>query len=282
MSDKQAASKQLRVANVAMLVDRDPVVNRNRMADMVETIMQDDPRVELVFFGEMILGWYQPWSDPAYHRHISEPRFGKTMQLLAASARKHHIYICFGISEIREGELFNSQILLNPQGEIQAVHQKCNLKGAELEANYQPGHRMATITNIKGAKTGIVICSDTASFRTMWKLIKSRLDLILVSLADDDEDDFVTKFQGRLFDAWVVTANRYGEEGKKHWPGLIVVTDPYGEIRCARQAKEQYSINELLFIDRRRILRGLLRNVWVKMRLMVHVFRNLKRALSYL
>ena len=108
------------------------------------------------------------------------------------------------MSECNGDELFNAQILLNSRGEIQTVHRKKNLKEAEKEANYQPGSEMVTITDIKGIKTGIVICSDTASFRTMWELVKARLDLIIVSLADDDEDDFVTKFQARLFDAWVV------------------------------------------------------------------------------
>jgi predicted amidohydrolase len=244
--------------------------------------MKMDPDVELVIFGEMILGWYNPGGLPEYHRRVAEPTDGKTTQELALIAQKHKIYVCFGISEFDGETLYNSQILLNPQGEIQAVHRKRNLQDGEKKASYQPGSVMVTMTDIKGVKTGIVICSDTASFHTMWELVKNRLDLIIVSLADDDKDDFVTKFQARLFDAWVVTANRYGKEDKKFWPGLIVVTDPLGEIRSARQGQEQYFVSELRFGDTQSWPKGVMRNAWVKLRLIVHVFRNWKRAKSYL
>ncbi|MBN1310317.1 MAG: carbon-nitrogen hydrolase family protein [Anaerolineae bacterium] len=274
--------KRLKVANVAMSCDRDPGVNRTRMVNIVNTIMQENPEVDLVVFGEMIVGWYVPGSSLEYQHQISEQTTGETSQMLAPVAKKHNIHICFGMSEFDGEMFFNTQILLNPQGEIRAVHRKRNLKEHERQAGYQPGSKMMTITDIKGVKTGIVICSDTASFHTMWELIKSRLDLIIVSLTDDDKDDFVTKFQARLFDAWVVTANRYGKEDEMYWPGLIVVTDPLGEIQSAKQGREQYSVNEMHFAERRLSLRSFARNVWVKLRLIVHVLRNLKRALSYI
>jgi predicted amidohydrolase len=279
LRDEQNTNRELKVANVAMGCDRDADVNRARLVNTIDAIMQKDPAVELVIFGEMILGWYKP-SHPEYHREISELALGKTTQLLAASAQKYNIYICFGLSESDNGALYNTQILLNPQGEIQAAHRKRNLKEAEKKANYQPGSKKVTITEIKGIKTGIVICSDTASFRTMWELVKSRLDLIIISLTDDDEDDFVTKFQGRLFDAWVVTANRFGKEDNKYWPGLIVVTDPLGEIQCAKQGQEQFAIHELYFEDRGHLMRNIARNVWVKTRLVAHILRHPRRALA--
>lgn len=279
--DEHRASNRLKVANVAMRCDRDPEVNREKMIDTIDNIMENDSEVELVIFGEMTLGWYQPGSFPEYHLQISEPTYGETTRALASLAKQHNIYVCYGISELEGGILSNAQILLNPQGEIQAVHRKRNLQEDEVEANYQPGPEMVTITDVKGFKTGIVICSDTASFRIMWELIKSRLDVIIISLTDDIEDDFVIKFQGRLFDAWVITANRYGKENKKYWPGLIVVTDPLGDIRSEKAGREQFSINELYRSGQRRILRDLMRNVWVKLRLGIHILRNLKRALTY-
>lgn len=261
---------------------RDPVVNRTKIVNTIDTIVQMDPAVELVIFGEMILGWYKPKRFPEYHRQISEPISGKTTQALALTAKKLKIYICYGMSELDGNVLYNAQVLLNPQGEIQAVHRKRNLQDDEKKADYRPGLEMVTITDIKGIKTGIVVCSDTASFHTMWELVKSRLDLIIISLADKHEDDFVTKFQARLFDAWVITANRYGKEDNEYWPGLIVVTDPLGEIRNAKQGQEQYSINEVRFGDTRSLLKDVLRNVWVKSRLIVHILRNPKKAIAHL
>jgi predicted amidohydrolase len=280
--NEQKATKSIKVVNVAMSCERDKNLNRERIRNTIEAIMRDDPDAEMVIFGEMILGWYKPGSKPEYHHQISESISGPTTKMLATLAKKHNVFICYGISACRGEELSNAQILLTPKGEIQAVHRKKVLQEGEIQAKYRAGSEMVTITDIKGVKTGMVICSDTASFRTMWELIKLRLDLIIISLADPMEDDFVTKFQARLFDTWVVTANRFGKEEKQYWPGQIVVTDPMGEIRDFSQDREQYLINRLNIVDKGQVFRDMIRNIWVKMRLVAHVVRNLKRALSYI
>jgi predicted amidohydrolase len=280
--DEQAAARRLTIASVAMTCDRLPEVNRTRMAGMVDAIADAHPGVQLVFFGEMILGWYNPGGSPQYHQRIAESIPGETTRALAALALKHEIFVCFGLSELDGDVLHNSQVLLNPRGEIQAVHRKRNLKPGERQANYQPGPRAVTITDIHGVRTGLVICSDTASPRIMWALMKSRLDLILLSLADDDRDDFASRFQARMYDAWLVTANRRGQEGKELWPGLIVLSDPLGEVRIAEQGREQYLIHQLGFADTPSWLKRALRIAWVRTPVIVHVLRNWKRARSYL
>lgn len=276
------AEKHLTVASTAMACDRDAGSNRAKMAAAVEAIAQEHPDVELVIFGEMILGWYTPGVSPDYDRQISESIPGKTTEILADLARKYRIYVCFGISELDDGTLYNSQVLLNPEGEIQAVHRKRHLKLGELKASYQPGSAMMTTTNIKGIKTGIVICSDTASPQTMWALMRGRFDLIIHSLADDDKDDFVTKFQARLYDAWFVTANRFGKEDRQFWPGLITVTDPLGQIRDTKQGQEQVLVYELRFANQGSWFNRVIRAIWVKVPILFHVLRNWKQAKSYL
>lgn len=278
----EGATKALTVATVAMRCDRNPDRNRANMATTIDSVMQAHPDVNLVIFGEMVLGHYDPGKDPLYHQAISEPIPGSTTQALAEKARQHKIHICFGVSEQDEETIHNSQVLLNPQGEIQTVHRKRNLKPGEIAADYQPGPRLVTATDIRGIKMGIVICSDTASPHTMWELVRGRYELIIHSLADDDQDDFVTLFQARLYDAWFVTANRFGEEVGQFWPGLITVTDPLGRIRGRSLGQEQVLVHELQFADRSSGLRRIVRGLWVKAPLILHVLRNLKQARTYL
>jgi predicted amidohydrolase len=140
-----------------------------------------------------------------------------------------------------------------------------------------------TVTDIKGVKTAIVICSDAASPRVMWELIKRRPDLIILSLADDADDDrFMAKFNARMYDSWIVTANRCGEENGCLWNGHIVISDPCGELRATGQDQEQYMAYELRFADEQPWLKRAIRNVWVKTPLVFHILRNWKRAKSYL
>ena len=276
------ATKHLKVASTAMACARDAGTNRIKMEAIIDTIMQEHPDVDLVIFGEMILGWYVPGASPERDRQNSESIPGKTTEVAADLARKHEIYICFGLSELDGDKLHNAQVLLNPQGEIQAIHRKKNLKPAETAANYHPGQGLVTSTDIKGVKTGIVICADTASPQTMWALIRGRFDLIIHSLADDDKDDFVTKFQARMYDAWFVTANRFGQEGDQFWPGLTTVTDPLGQIRDAKQGQEQALVYELCFANQGSWLKRAIRAIWVKIPIILHVLRNWKQAKSYL
>jgi (R)-amidase len=158
LHNEQAATRHLTAVSVAMACDRDPDKNRIKIANTLDTITQAHPSVDLVVFGEMILGWYNPGHVPEYHCRISKPISRETLQAFASPATQHRIHLCFGMSEINYGTLHNTQVLLNPQGELQAVHRKWNLKPGEKKANYQPGPVPVTITDIKGVKTAIVIC----------------------------------------------------------------------------------------------------------------------------
>jgi predicted amidohydrolase len=279
--DEERAEKRIKAAITAMRCDRDVDNNRTRMVTTINTIMQDDPEVELVVFGEMILGWYIPGSDPEYHQKISESIPGATTQTLSTLALKYNIYICFGLSEVDGKAIHNSQVLINPQGEIQAVHRKVNLKQGEKDANYQPGQLMVTETEIKGVKTAIVICSDTANLDTIWELMCSKFELIIHSLADDDQDDFVTRLQARIYDSWVVTANRFGKEVDNFWPGLITVTDPLGGIRDTSIGKEQTLVYVLNFAPSGSMLKRVIRNIWVKTTAFFLLLKNWKQARTY-
>lgn len=281
--NEQTTTKRLKVASVTISCDRDPDTNRTKITNMVDTITQIHPDVDLVIFGEMIIGRYNPGGMSEYHYHIAEPIPGETTRTLSKLSKEHEIHLSFGMSEINDGTLHNAQVLLNPQGEIQAVHRKWNLKPNEKKANYRPGPVPVTITDIKGVKTGIVICSDVASPRVMWELMKSRLDLIILSLADDSDDNFfMGRFNARMYDAWIITANRYGDESGCFWNGHMIISDPCGELRAIRQDQEQYLIYELGFADKHPWLKRALRNMLVKTPLVYHVLKNWKRVKLYL
>ncbi|HEY45884.1 MAG TPA: carbon-nitrogen hydrolase family protein [Anaerolineae bacterium] len=281
--NEQAAIKRLKVASVAMSCDRDPDANHAKIADTLSSITQTHPDIKLVIFGEMILGWYNPGGMPEYHRRISQPISNDTLQPFSALAVQHAIHLCFGMSEIDGKSLYNTQVLLNPEGQVQAIHRKWNLKSGEKNANYQPGPVPVTITDIKGIKTGIVICSDAASPHAMWKLMKSRLDLIILSLADDiDKGLFIAKFNARMYDAWVVTANRYGDENGSFWNGHMVISDPVGRLRATGQDQEQYLVYEVKCSADSSWPKRVIRNVYVKAPLFFHVLRNWKMIREYL
>jgi predicted amidohydrolase len=231
----------LRVATTALECDHDPRVNREKMERVVQAIKTAHPSVELILFGEAITSWYRPYCDE-YHRAVAEPVPGETTRAMAALARKHQLYLSFGLSESSDGSLFSSQVLINPAGEIQAVHRKMG-SAPDL---FEPGPTPVTFTEVNGLRTGIVICSDIASASTMWKLATQELDLILLSLADDCRAGlFAARFNARMHHAWVVTANRSGEQEGIVWDGHMAISDPRGVLRVAAQGAEQHIVYDI-------------------------------------
>lgn len=279
--DESTATRRLKVAAVTMQCDTEPGKNLAKITQNIDTIMQQHPDVNLILFGEMILGHYKPGANPAYHREISESIPGDATRILGDQAKQQDIYICFGMSENNEGPLHNTQVLLNPEGEIQACHRKWNLKAGEIHAGYQPSDSPVTFTTIQGINTGLITCFDAAHPRTIRTLMQSHPQLILYSLADDeDEDWFMAKALARLYSAWIVSANRFGQE-QNFWNGHTVISDPLGKLRATSVDREGYLVFNLGFAEDETFVKHLIRHLWVKVPLLLYVLTHLKTLLSY-
>ena len=112
-----------------MELDREPEKNRSKLVSVTSQIVSKHPEVELIVFGEASLGWfYSETSTEAYHQLIAEPIPGPNTSIVADLAITHHLYITFGMSELRGTEAFNAQVLVAPSGEILAVQRKKNIK----------------------------------------------------------------------------------------------------------------------------------------------------------
>ena len=279
--NEENSQKQLNVATATIQCDRDPDINQAKIINTINQIMKEYPDTELIVFGEMILGWYDPLGAPDYHRNISEHIPGPTTGLLCELSIKHQIHLCCGLSEKSDGGFYNTQVLTNPKGEIQAIHRKWNLKTGERRAGYNPGLEPVTVTKIKDIKTGMIICSDAAHPRTMRELAKNKLELILYSLSDDkDEQWFMAKANSRLYDAWIISANRFGQESR-YWNGHTVISDPLGRLRTTLINQEGYLGYTLQFPRSRSTTQRMIRNLYVKTPLLIHILKSWKTLSSY-
>ncbi|UCD58982.1 MAG: carbon-nitrogen hydrolase family protein, partial [Candidatus Hydrogenedentota bacterium] len=114
--NEKEADKRLKVATIAMQCDVDPEVNRRKMVGMIHHVKDAHPDVELIVFGETILGWYKKVPETRqYHEEIAEPIPGITTRLMSKSALENKIHISFGMVERDDGKLYNSQVLIDPE-----------------------------------------------------------------------------------------------------------------------------------------------------------------------
>lgn len=275
--DTSNADVKLKIASVSMICDENPEKNLVKMIKYITEIKENHPQVELIVFGETITGWFFNFDKTSeYHHRIAENIPGETTQLISELATKNNVYICFGISEKDQQGFYNSQVLIDTEGKIVAVHRKTKMR----EKFFTPGEVLVTIVKIKDVKTGIVICYDVQSKEVNKALKKSNLDLIIHGLADDEDPrEFGIGYLARSYDAWIANANRYGDEGGHFWNGWITITNPVGKICVKGKEKEQYLYYEIGIV-RQKPLKRTVRKIYVKIARVFHVLKNLDLALT--
>jgi len=229
--------RTLSIATVAMTPDLDPRISRERIAGLVRRVVEEHADVRLILFGETILGWfYKKGETEAYHRRIAETIPGPSTEFVARLAREHDVYLSFGLSEKHNGRLYNTQVLIDPNGEIAAVHRKFWTRNRV----FTPGERRLTTADIDGVKAAILICADARSLWLLRAIRRARPDVVLASLADYGTNLRLSQMIGAFCDAWTVVANRVGEEPPLTWHGLLTITDPLARMRAHGMGKEQF------------------------------------------
>jgi predicted amidohydrolase len=129
--------------------------NLRRAVRMVEDAAAQGCRI--VVLPECLdAGWAHPEA-----RRLAEPIPGRHSDLLAGAARQAGIYVAAGLTE-RDGErIYNSAVVVSPEGEILVKHRKIN----ELEIAhdlYATGDRLSVAETALG-RIGLTICADNFS-----------------------------------------------------------------------------------------------------------------------
>ena len=237
--DNSNPNKVLPVASVCLECSYDKTQNIQKMENMVFRIMQEEPQTRLIVFGETTLGYYYGLDDPeSYQRSVAESIPGPATAKIGSLADSFDIFIVFGMSELGGDALFNSQVLLNPEGQIAAVHRKSGFVPEDEEAGFSRGSS-ATVVSIDGIRAGMIICADITSYPLTKELVDADIQILIHSLASL-AGGFRFDAAARQFNSWVIFANRYGHEGDQYSPGTCYISDPAGNIVIGGEGKERY------------------------------------------
>src|SRR5262245_6127912 len=131
-------------------------------------------KAELVLFPELVVhGHCTPntW-------HVAEPvPDGPSVARLVQIARRHHLIVCAGLSEKERDIVYNTQVLVGPDGYI-GKQRKLHLSRDEVF--YYKGGRDLHVFDIGPCKVGIVICYDNQFPEVARVLALRGADLILM------------------------------------------------------------------------------------------------------
>ena len=152
-----------------------------------EAAVQGYPRVEL-----------QPGESDNDPRLVSErkrilaaaePIPGPSTRRFSELAQKLGIWIVFGMDENRDGQLFNTAVLMNPQGQIAGTYSKVHLQNWMIASGVQHGDGFPVWDiDIDGVhvKVGIEICYDVQHPESTLELALGGAEIVFIPYCTGD------------------------------------------------------------------------------------------------
>ncbi len=236
----------LKVAVASMLHYENKEENIKEIERIIEKTVIDYPDVKLIAFGEASLGLYSIGKrGRKYMWSIAEPLNGRFIKKLAYFTERYNVYIAVGIIEAKEGKLWNSLVVINPKGKIEAVHRKMLLNSVDerngitkSDANYQ-------VFEVEAFKIGLAIGSE-ADDRWLHEQYKNeKINALICPLTS--ELSFMSKWlncwpYGKLYNAWIISPNRYGTEDELEYDGIVFAAAPTGYMHYSERPENNIFI----------------------------------------
>lgn len=245
--DDSGAYKFLSVAAVSIQpskTDKDSTLAN--IKSMVEKIIAEHSDIQVIVFGEMMLGWYyDDEKKDAYQIEMSEPIPGNSTAFIQNLASANNVNIVVGLTENDsiEGKLYNSQVLVRPSGEI-IKYRKRNLNQTDIDNGITAGNEFVT-ADIDGVKVALFICSDMQSASISREMASSDVDVILHSLTSSTDLNAEISYVGLQMNKWIVFANRFGTEGDFSYTGFVQIINPVGSVSERAEGKDVYVFRKL-------------------------------------
>lgn len=204
--------------------------NLVKMSEMIAKIASRQ-RVDLIVFPELVTSGYELGLR---FTELAQRVPGPTVNLISQRANEFGVYVAFGMvtKERVESVLYNSAILVGPDGELLDVYNKSHLRGEERMA-FREGYKLPVIETEVGS-IGLMIGYDLAFPEVARSLVLDGADVLCV-LANWEAaaiDEWKTYLRARAYEnsVFVVGANRIGEDVTLTFGGESMVVGPRGQI----------------------------------------------------
>lgn len=199
-------------------------------ADEVKAALEAQPDSKLVVFPELhLFGDEDPDQQRAEMLQASaEPLDGPRVKELKQLARDLNIWLVPGSVCERgpEGQLFNTQLALSPDGELAGYYRKI-FPWRPFEP-YDPGDRFTTVDLPGIGRVGLNICYDAwypeVSRQLAWMGADVILNVVKTTTPDRKQELVLAKANAIVNQVFMVSVNCAGPTGK----GQSIIVDPEG------------------------------------------------------
>lgn len=194
----------------------------------LEPLLEDVSNAKLVVLPELSNSGYNFKNKEQAFHSAESIESGIFTNFLKEKCKQYNFHIVSGISEIEEGKLFNSAILVNSEGCIgkyRKIHLFMNEKKYFNHGNELP------VFDLGFCKIGILICFDHF-FPEAWRILALKGAQIICH-----PSNLVTNLAFKTLPAQalmnkfnIITANRIGQEGDLTFTGKSSIFNPFGEV----------------------------------------------------
>ncbi|PJF29161.1 MAG: carbon-nitrogen hydrolase family protein [Phototrophicales bacterium] len=204
--------------------------NLLKMSEMIGKIASQE-KVDLIVFPELITSGNELGLR---FTELAQRVPGPTVNLIAQRANDYGVYVAFGMvtKERVESVLYNSAILIGPDGELVDVYNKVHLRGEERMA-FREGIRLS-VNDTEVGTIGMMLGYDLAFPEITRSLVLDGAEIILVMANWEVNymDEWKTYLRARAYEnaVYVVGANRVGEDITLNFGGESMVVGPRGQI----------------------------------------------------
>jgi N-carbamoylputrescine amidase len=223
-----------RVRVAAAAVDTKPGELAENVAKLIErSARAAEQQAQLVLFPELSLtgfipnhptGEHEAWLRQALAeaRRVALPLDGEPIRALAEAAKRHGILISVGMLEDAGNVLFNSQLLIGPEG---IVGHWRKLHVPMFEMPFYNGGQAAPVVSTPLARIGVNICFDALIPESTRLLAVQNVEIVLMPFAADPPP--------RSPAGWALWASG-AIRARAMENGVFVVACNYvGEVECA-------------------------------------------------
>lgn len=211
----------------------EPEENLVKMSEMIAKIASQQ-RVDLIVFPELITSGNELG---VRFTEVAQRIPGPTVNLIAQRANDYGIYVAFGMAskEKVESVLYNSAVVVGPDGDLVEVYNKVHLRGEERMA-FREGYKIPVADTDIGS-IGLMIGYDLAYPEVARSLALEGAELVcvLANWEAADIDEWKTYLRSRAYENsfYIVGANRVGEDVTLNFGGESMIVGPRGEIHAS-------------------------------------------------
>jgi predicted amidohydrolase len=207
----------------------DPAETMRRL----EALLPRCAGADLVVLPELCNSGYA-FADGDEARSCAEPADNsRFLDFLADWCRRLDCAIVSGFNEAAGDKLYNSAVLLTPEG-VRGLYRKLHLFNRE-KLFFAPGDLGLPLFEWRGARLGMLICFDWI-FPEVWRslalagaeIVAHPSNLVLPGLAQK-----ATPVHALINRFYVITANRTGDERGTRYTGASLIADARGNLLAA-------------------------------------------------